>query len=493
MQLDEILIGRGLVSAANLHTATERQRRTGSPLSDVLVEMHLLTTEQLSAIMKTLAPPKAPAMPRDIADTGIPQPMLLGLMLKLMQIEAIETVAELARSMCLPYQIVRRLMDDAGQRKLVEALGASSGGAIAEIRYTLSQAGRAAAADAASQGLYLGPAPVSLTAYQSQVQKQTITNERLTAERLRECFGGLVVPERYIRKLVPAINAGRSILLFGPPGNGKTTFACRIAELYGDTVYIPHAVEIAGQIMRVFDHGLHRRIEEPETSRSAATSIGSPDVDRRWVACHRPFAMVGGELTLDMLDLQYDPQTRDYTAPLHVKALNGVFLIDDFGRQRMDPRDLLNRWIVPMENRIDFLKMRSGKTFSLPFDDLLIFSTNIEPQDIMDPALLRRIPYKMKLYAPTRAEFVKLFESEAGFRGLDVPGPILDFVVQALTSPGSFGLAYFQPRFICEQVMEACRAFDLEPRLTRELAAEALSNLYLQIEDGRDGTETAAA
>ena len=146
-----------------------------------------------------------------------------------------------------------------------------------------------------------------------------------------------------------------------------------------------------------------------------------------------------------------------------------------------------------MENRIDFLKLRSGKTFSLPFDDLLIFSTNMEPSDIMDPALLRRIPYKMKLYAPTRAEFLSLFETEAAFRGLEVPGDILDFIVSALGGPGGFGLAYFQPRFICEQVMEACRAFELELRITRELAAEALSNLYLQIEDGRDAVKVSAA
>ncbi|HTZ70889.1 MAG TPA: hypothetical protein VMB71_09590, partial [Acetobacteraceae bacterium] len=323
------------------------------------------------------------------------------------------------------------------------------------------------------------------------VQKQTINNERLTAQKLREGFGGLVVPERYVRKLVPAINAGRSMLLFGPPGNGKTTFACRIAELYGDVVYIPHAVEISGQIMRVFDPGVHRVAADQPQARAAST-VGARDIDTRWVPCNRPFAMVGGELTLDMLDLQFDPQTRDYTAPLHVKALNGVFLIDDFGRQRMDPKDLLNRWIVPMENRIDFLKLRSGKTFSLPFDDLLIFSTNIEPQEIMDPALLRRIPYKMKLYAPTRAEFTALWETETAAAGLTVPPDVLEFVIRMLGGPSSFGLAYFQPRFICNQVTEACRAFGLELRMTRELVAEALSNLYVQIENEREAADAAS-
>jgi predicted ATPase with chaperone activity len=313
----------------------------------------------------------------------------------------------------------------------------------------------------------------------------------LRADQLREGFAGLMMPERYVRKLLPAINAGRSILLFGPPGNGKTTYACRIAELYSDTVYIPHAVEIAGQIMRVFDPGLHRPMPEPEGPRIVRTGVAARDVDLRWVPCYRPFAMAGGELTLDMLDLQYDPHTRDYTAPLHVKALNGVFLIDDFGRQRMDPKDLLNRWIVPMENRMDFLKLRTGKTFSVPFDDLLIFSTNMEPQELMDPALLRRIPYKMKLYAPTRTEFTALFEVEAKAAGLTITPDVLDFIIKVLAGPTSFGLALFQPRFICQQVREACRAFDLQRRISKELAVEALSNLYVQLEAERDSSGAA--
>jgi len=484
--LNEALIGRGLISSANLFAAMERQRQSGGQLTDVLVEMKLISPRQLAGVVKSLTTPKIPPMPRDLADTGVPQPLLMGLMLKLMQYEALETVYDLSQAMRLPYQIVRRLMDEAGQRKLVESMGTAPSGGIADIRYALGEAGREAAMGAAEQCLYTGPAPVSLAAFEAQVLRQSIRNEHLQPDQLREGFNGLVMPERYVRKLLPAINAGRSILLFGPPGNGKTTFACRIAELYSDTVYVPHAVEIAGQIMRVFDPGVHRPIAETEASRAPRKGVAAADIDLRWVPCHRPFAMAGGELTLDMMDLQFDPHTRDYTAPLHVKALNGVFLIDDFGRQRMDPKELLNRWIVPMENRIDFLKLRNGKTFSVPFDDLLIFSTNLEPQQLMDAALLRRIPYKMKLYAPTKTEFVDLFEVEARATGLEIADGVLEFMIRALGSPGSFGLAYFQPRFICEQVLESCRAFDLPRRISKELAVEALSNLYVQLEDERD-------
>jgi predicted ATPase with chaperone activity len=422
-------------------------------------------------------------MPRDIHAAGISQGLVLNLMLKMMHLENRETVADLSEAMCLPYQIVRKLMDEAGQRKLIQAVGSLGAGTMADIRYSLSEAGRAAARDAAQQNMYLGPAPVSLAAYQEQVKKQSITNEPLTAKRLRKGLEDLIAPEHYIRKLLPAINAGRAILLFGPPGNGKTTFASRIADLFEDVVYIPYAVEIDGHIMRVYDPGLHNKVVgENDRAKLGAVSIGSMDFDDRWVACHRPFAMCGGELTLDMLELQLDQQTNTYDAPLHVKALNGVFLIDDFGRQQMNPKDLLNRWIVPM----DFLKLKTGKTFTIPFDDLLIFSTNIEPADIMDPALLRRIPYKIKLYAPGKDEYVELFEREAASYGLTVPPEVMDFIVRVLTGPAKFGLAYFQPRFICEQAIQTCRAFKFDFVLTRDLAVEALSNLYVQIENERD-------
>jgi hypothetical protein len=197
-------------------------------------------------------------------------------------------------------------------------------------------------------------------------------------------------------------------------------------------------------------------------------------------------AIAGGELTLEMLDLQHNPDTKFYDAPLHVKALNGMLLIDDFGRQKFDPNDLLNRWIVPMEQQIDYLKLNTGTSFSLPFDELLVFSTNLQPSDLMDPAFLRRIPYKIKLSAPTRDEYRQIFDSVSHVFGLELVDEVFDFVVERLTVTGAFGLASYQPKFICEQAIEACRCFDLRPQLTKELAAEALANLYFDIENARD-------
>jgi predicted ATPase with chaperone activity len=332
----------------------------------------------------------------------------------------------------------------------------------------------------------LGPAPVSLASYQEQIERQRITNEMVEESALRKGFEGLVVPEHMFRRLLPAINAGRSVLLYGPPGNGKTTLSTRIAALFKDIVYIPYAVEVAGQIIKVFDVQIHKPVHEPTSAIQAPAGLGlhRETFDQRWIACSRPVVMTGGEMTLDMLDLQFNPDARFYDAPLHVKALNGMMLIDDFGRQKFAPNDLLNRWIVPMENQVDFMKLNTGASFTLPFDVLLMFSTNLQPSDLMDAAFLRRIQYKIKLFEPTIDEYRQIFNGVARSRGLALQEEVFNYVVQKLTP---FGLAYYQPRFICDHALETCKSFKLPPLLTTDLAGEALANLYVDIEDARGG------
>jgi hypothetical protein len=481
MQLGDMLVARGLVTPADIEAALARQVKDGGRLGENLVAMGLVTADQIAACVNS-----APAIPAGVAETGISERNLLYLLLKFMHVEAAESVLGLADRMKLPRRLIQQLIEDAIHQRFIGATGASSDLALS-TRYALTEAGRNAAKEALEQSLYLGPAPVSLATYQEQIEKQRITNEMLEESTLRKGFDGLVVPEHMFRRLLPAINAGRSVLLYGPPGNGKTTLSTRIAGLFKDIVYIPYAVEVAGQIIKVYDVQIHKPVhQEPAGGVHPPAGLGlhRETFDQRWIACSRPVVMTGGEMTLDMLDLQFNPDARFYDAPLHVKALNGMMLIDDFGRQKFAPNDLLNRWIVPMENQVDFMKLNTGASFTLPFDVLLMFSTNLQPADLMDAAFLRRIQYKIKLFEPTIDEYRRIFNGVARSRGLELHDDVFDYVVQKLTP---FGLAYYQPRFICDHALETCKSFKLPPLLTTELAGEALANLYVDIEDARGG------
>jgi hypothetical protein len=480
MRLGEILVRRGVVTIADIDAAINHRRTLGGRLGENLIALGRITAEQLSSVVAD-----CPAMPRTLAETGISHGNLLNLMLKFMHLESCEIVPELADRMKLPYSLVQHLMDDAVQRGFVQALGSVRAGNLNHVRFALATQGQAAVTEAMRQNLYLGPAPVPLSAFQRQVQKQRITNEPLDADSLKYGFSDLVVPQEYIDKLLPAINAGRTILLFGPPGYGKTSIATRIAGLFRHAVHIPYAVEVDGQIIRVFDASLH----QPSISESEIAVLSERGVlhaegfDDRWAMCLRPVAIAGGELSLSMIELRYNPDSKYYDAPLHVKALNGVLLIDDFGRQQIDAKDLLDRWVVPMESRVDYLKLNTGKSFSIPFDELLIFCTNLNPADLMHPAFLRRIPYKIRLAAPTPEQYREIFDREAQACGLELTDEVFDFVVERLTLRGNFGLAHYQPKFICDQVVEACRSRNLPLGFTNDLTARALANLYVEIED----------
>jgi len=477
MRLGDILLMRGLIAVEGLASALERQRQKRGRLGESIVELGLMSSEQVSAVID-----ETPNRPLNIEQTGVNRGGLLGLLLKFMRSDACETLPDLAFRMKLPIGVLQELIDEASAQRLVQVLGSTHIGIVRYIRYALTDLGRAAAAEALSQSQYLGPAPVSLTAFQAQVRKQAITNENLGEEALREGFAGLIVPSNYVRKLLPAVRAGRTVLLYGAPGNGKTSIGTRIATLFRDLVYIPYAIEVNGQIIKMYDTGIHRLYDHgaAATVPPAADTLQLETFDTRWVACRRPVAVAGGELTLEMLDLRFDSNTKFYDAPLHMKALNGLFLIDDFGRQKVSPTEFLNRWIVPLESRIDYLTLHTGQSFMIPFDELVIFSTNLEPADLMDPAFLRRIPYKIELVGPNIDEYRRIFFDAAENQGLSISATTFDAIAHRLQRAG-YALAYFQPRFLCEQIAQICNCFALPPSITRDLADEALENLYVDM------------
>ena len=489
MRLGDLLVRMKLVSAEDVERAPERQAELGGRLGDNLVAIGAITAEGLEGFLH-----RVPAEPGDIAATGVDENELLALLMKLIYIGRLETGRQFAQAVKLPYHVVHDLVKIAVDRQLLYTLGSRETGSLVDLSYTLTEAGRRWSQDALERQSYVGPAPVTLGDFTHQVNLQKLTNERISSEGIRAALGDLVIEESLVEQCGPALSAGLAMLLYGPPGNGKSSVAFRLAQAFSDVIYVPYAVIVEGQIIRVHDSSIHVPIKAAEaTGEGSASFLRQEDFDQRWVPCKRPFVMAGGELTLEMLDLRYDPVGHYYEAPLHMKALGGCFVIDDFGRQLVSPAHLLNRWIVPLESRIDYLKLHTGKSFSIPFDELVIFSTNLDPEELMDTAFLRRLPYKIEVGAPSLTTYRQIFEREAEQHGLRLTDAIFNWIVGRITEGKGLELASYHPRFVVNQVVATCRFMDQPPHFEPRYIDYAIDNLRVKSHGGKKTPAATAA
>ena len=476
MRLGDLLIEAKVVSVQDVTKALALQSELGGRLGDRLVGIGALTQVALDSFLNRM-----PTEPADIAATGIDATEFLSLLMKLIYVDHLESARQFVDAIKLPYNLVLDLVRMAIDRQLLRNLGTRDSSNALDLKYAFTDEGRRWTVDALEQMRYTGPAPVTLDEFADQVNLQKITNERVTFDRLRKSLGDLVFEDSIVESVGPALNSGRAILLYGPPGNGKTSVALSFARVFTDVIYVPYAVMVMGQIIRVYDPSFHSLLSpDPSIEDNNLSFIRSDEYDARWVPCRRPFVVTGGELTLEMLDLRFDPSSNFYEAPLHMKALGGCFVIDDFGRQLVSPKTLLNRWIVPLENRFDYLKLHSGKSFTIPFEELVIFSTNMEPEDLMDPAFLRRIPYKIEVAGPSIELYKRIFEKECVRQGLTAPSELYGFIVDKITKGKGLELAAYQPRFIVDQVVATCRFMGQPTHFQPRFIDYALDNLWVR-------------
>ena len=476
MAIGELLVAKNVITEEQLNKVLKQQKIAGGRLGDNLVALGYLSRQTLEAILQ-----EPPPVPTTLEETGLDGNFLLNSLLRTMYISALQTIPELSEQVKLTRGVVEELLSFAKKEALVEIRGPSANN-INIMRYALTSAGKERASEAMRTCEYIGPVPVPLEIYQVQVQKQTITNEVISIEKLNKALSHLVLNEDLTRRLGPASNSGRAILLYGAAGNGKTSIAEALISAFEQPTYIPYAIEVDHQIIKVFDPSVHVPFPlELNGNNGNGHPMFLPHLehDPRWVRCKRPYVITGGELTLEMLDLDFDPHSKFYEAPLQMKAIGGVFVIDDFGRQRVRPHELLNRWIFPLERKLDYMTLHTGKKFSVLFDQLVIFATNFPPEELMDPAQLRRVHYKLKINPPDADEYREIFRRICDSYGLEFSEEIMAYLLNAFYAKHRIPFAGFHPRFIAEHVIAASNYLGTVPRITRQLLADSLENMVI--------------
>lgn len=438
-----------------------------------MTQIPLATLREVASRLADGEAAHAPAMPRTVEETGLPFLFLAQLLCKIFFHTGPQRLGDLAGRAKLPPGVLEPVVDFLRREKLCEVASSSTG---VNLLFTLTDLGRERAEGYLRMSEYAGPAPVSLQAYLAQVRRQAILDFTVTHEDMRKAFSGIVMRDETLDRFGAAMNSGRAIFVYGPAGAGKTFVAEKLARLLSGDVYVPHAILVETQVIQVFDPLVHESVHAPAHEISALVQLKAPDP--RWRLCRRPVVLVGGELTLGMLDLQFDEGTRFYAAPPQLKANNGLFVIDDLGRQLVRPKDLMNRWIVPLDRRVDYLALHTGERFMVPFDVTVIFCTNLSPTQLADEAFLRRLGYKIHLGAVNGVEYREICAQVCESFGIPYSESAIDHLLAKFKHEGRPLLAC-TPRDLIGQLRDQARYRGLGAELTKDLLDWAWNNYFI--------------
>jgi len=428
--------------------------------------------------------PFGPPPITQISDTGLSKLWLQDLALKILYFQGYLTGYELAEKICLPYtSLVDKIAESLKREKFIEVKASTMGLGEGSYQYGITQAGINRAREAMDRSQYAGPAPVTLEDYNNAIRRQSLGKLNVSPRALRSYLSDLTLSEDIINRVGPAINSGTSIFIYGPPGNGKTSIARAIgAMLLRESMYIPYALYIEGQVVKLYDSVNHEIIPEKPVSESGTGTLKTGmRRDPRWIRIKRPFIIVGGELTLTDLDLVFNPVTKFYEAPFQVKAAGGLLLVDDFGRQQVRPTDLLNRWIIPLENQIDYLTLHTGRKVEVPFNELIVFSTNLPPKDLVDEAFLRRLRHKIRIGDPSFDEYRTIFIKVAESSKIPFNEEILAYLIKNWYIKPNRNLRGSHPKELCNQILDISKFLGCKPEMTRELIDQAADAFFVDL------------